>query len=202
MTGCTFGAVAASSQAAVTLSFSNVGLTTAVATVPPGGVFTFSVNLVETAAGDKATGADYQVQASTSNVVEFLKRDSSVGQFPSPNGYSDAYLNSSSYSPHVLSPLNGTDLGTSLDDPSASVSGPGTSDLSDYSFKVLPGTPLGTYTLSFADADYTGAPPTFNTVPLTPTATFTFNVGTSVPEPAAACLATLAAASLAFRRRH
>ena len=192
---------ATSSQAAVTLTFTNVSSTTAVTAVPPGGTFSFSVNVVETAAGDKVTGADYQIQASTANVVEFLTRNSSAGLFSSPSGYSDGYLDSSSYSPHLLSPSNGTDLGTSLDDPAASISGPKTSDLADYSFKVLPAAPLGTYTLSLTNADYLGAPPGFNTNPLVPSSTFTFTVGTAVPEPAAACLVALAGVGLAFRRR-
>jgi hypothetical protein len=183
------------------LNFTNVGATSSIIAVVPGGTFNFSVNLVETSSTDQVSGADYQISASASNVVEFLTRNSSVGQFSSPNGFSDAYLNSSSYSPHVLSPSNGTDLGTSLANPSAYVTGPATYDLSDYSFKVLPGAPLGSYTLSFINADYLGAPPNYNTTPLTPVATFTFIVGTSVPEPATACLAILAGAGLAARRR-
>lgn len=198
--GCVCAATTAS-RASVTLNFTNVGSASAIAVVQPGGTFNFSVNVVETAAGDRVSGADYQIRASAGNVVQFVSRNSSAGPFSSPNGFSDAYLNSGSYSPHTLSPSTGTDLGTSLDDPAASVGGPGTADLADYAFRVLPGAPTGTYTLSMTDADYIGAPPAFATVPLTPTATFTLVVAAPVPEPAAACVAAVAAAGLSSRRR-
>jgi hypothetical protein len=166
------------SHAVVSLVFTNVGATTSVATVAPGGVFNFSVAINETAATDEVTGADYEISSSTSSTVDFLSRNSSAGLFSSANGYSDAYLNSSPYSPDVLNPTNGTDLGTSLSDFTASVSGPASSVMANYSFKVLPATVPGIYTLNFAgyggspNATYLGGPPTYNTTQFSSTAPF------------------------------
>ena len=166
------------SGATVSLVFTNVGAITSVATVAPGGTFNFSVDVNQTAASDKVTGADYEISSSTPGVVQFLSRNSSAGLFSSNNGYSDSYLNAGPYSPHVLNPTNGTDLGTSLTNSSASVAGPASSDLSDFSFQVLPATTPGIYTLNFAgyvgspNPTYLGPAPSYSTTQLGSTAPF------------------------------
>ena len=160
------------SDAAVGLIFTNVGATTSAATVAPGATFNFSVSVTESAPTDKVTGADYEISSTTPGIVEFLSRNSSSGLFSSPNGSSDATLNSGPYSPRILNPTNGTDLGTSLTNPSATLAGPVTSDMADYSFEVLPATPPGIYTLNFAgyggspSPTFLAAPPNYATTPL------------------------------------
>ena len=146
-----------SSIASVGLLFTNGTSSYNSANVSPGASFGFSVKVTETAASDQISGVDYQIHASTSGVFEFLSRNSQVSgsSFTYSNGSSDSALTAV-----VLNPNNGTDLGTSTST-GAAIAGPGTYEISDFSFEVLPSAPKGIYTLSFASTDTAGAPPSY-----------------------------------------
>ena len=139
------------------LNFTNGTSSSNSASVAPGGIFAFSVKMIETASSDQVSGVDYQIRASNNAVFEFLSRNSQVSgsTFTYANGFAD-----SSLSTVVLNPNNGTNLGTSTSS-GAAVAGPGTYEISDFSFEVLPGTPTGVYTLSFANTDTSGAAPSY-----------------------------------------
>src|ERR1700722_1503978 len=119
-------------DAAVGLAFSDNDNTPTSTNVVPGMQFPVSVKLTETVAGDQVSGVDYQIHASTNGVIEFISRNSQVAgsSFTFDNGDTDAQL-----TPIVLSPNNGTDLGTSTSSGLA-VAGPNTYELSDYVFQV------------------------------------------------------------------
>ena len=185
-------------QAAVSLSLTDNDSTPNSTTVAPGATFPISAKLTETLTTEQISGVDYQIQASTNGYFKFLSRNSQVSGslFTSANGFSDAQL-----TPVVLSPNNGTDLGTSTASGNGAA-GPNTYELADFSFQVLPTTPTGVYTLSFIDTSYSGPPPSYTSnVYGSFTTLGTFTVTVAVPEPASTSLLALATARLALRRR-
>ena len=179
--------------ASVGLIFTDNDSTPNQTTASPGGVFPFSVKLSETLTSEQISGVDYQILASTSGVFEFLHRNSQAAgnAFSSPNGQSDSQL-----LPIVLNPSNGTDLGTSTGS-GLGIAGPGTFEVSDFSFEVLPGTPAGIYTLSFAATSDSGPPPNYSTGSFNSLGTFAVTV--SVPEPVSVAGVAACILMLSFR---
>jgi hypothetical protein len=179
------------SDAAVGLIFTDNDSTPTSTSVAAGAIFPFSVKLTESSASDAVNGVSYRIHSSTSGVFEFLSRNSSPpgGLFTFYNGKSDAQL-----TPYILNVANdGSDLGAGTTSGN-NIAGPATSEVADFSFEVLPGTPAGIYTLSFTNTSYSNgstSSPAFDTL-----GTFTV----SVPEPASIALFGIFAAGMTMRR--
>ena len=181
------------SRGSVGLIFTDNDATPTAANVGSGGTFLLSAKLTESLPTDQVSGVDYQIQSSNNGVFEFLSRNSQVAgsNFTVPNGLSDAAL-----MPIVLNPINGTDLGTSTNSGLA-VSGAGIYELADFSFEVLPGTPAGTYTLSFVSTGTSGPPPGYAVGSFDTLGTF----AVTVPEPVSMCLLGVPGMGLLLRRQ-